>query len=388
MKKSPGDPLFFTVLFFFLLSFPSCKQPEGAAEETDAAHNLEIFGWKTASWSPFTTADSIRGFAWGNGVYVAAGLNGLIAYSYDGDIWQRARKSPDPASGVPVTEPFELADGGAAAFNAAAFGDGLFIAVADGGHLAYSRDGIHWTGKHGAGGFGGENINGIAYGETAAGAGCFVAAGNNGNISAALSSGPESWAGGKVSDFSAIKDVAFGNGKFYAAGDEGRMGWAVAPENLSPAHTWDWHPRQWTFSAQAGTFTPGVKKIAFGEYGRGTPGLGIAFNEWGGKRIAICAADRFESGDPAAWDSDIDAGFFGKEVNGIVWSPRNKGTWLAAGTSAMIGYWPGSDPADAVERYWRALSFTEFRWWEITALAALNGRYFAGNAGGKIGYHL
>jgi hypothetical protein len=37
------------------------------------------------------------------------------------------------------------------------------------------------------------------------------------------------------------------------------------------------------------------------------------------------------------------------------------------------------------ERYWRALSFYEFRWWEITSLAVLNGRYFAGGIGGKIG---
>ena len=379
--------LFFSALFLSLLPFLSCRQPEGATEE-DGAYP-DAYGWKTASWSPFSAADSIRGFAWGGGVYTAAGLHGLIAYSYDGDIWLRARKSPDPASGAPVTEPFELAGGGSAGFNAVAFGDGLFIAVAEGGHIAYSRDGVYWTGKHGISGFGGENINGISYGETAAGAGCFVAVGNNGTISAALSSSPEAWAGGAAAEFSSLKDIVFGGGKFYVAGDEGWMGWAVpalTPENPSPAHTWEWHPRQWTFSAQAGTFTPYGKKIAFGEYGRGTPGLGLAFNEWGGKRLAICAADRFESGDRGAWDLDIDAGFFGAEVNGIVWSSGNNGTWLAAGTSAMIGYWPSSDPGDEAERYWRALSFAEFRWWEITALAVLNGRYFAGNAGGKIGY--
>jgi hypothetical protein len=375
--------VFFGLLFFFLLTFPACKQPDGAAGEDADAQILS--GWKTASWSPFTVADSVKGFAWGNGVYTAAGLHGVIAYSYDGDTWKRALKSEAPAFGAPVTEPFELADGSGANFNSVAFGDGLFIAVADGGHIAYSRDGVFWTGIHGVAGFGSENINGIAYGETAGGRGLFVAVGNNGNASAAASVDPGSWAGGKAAGFSAINDVAFRNGKFYAAGDEGWIGWAVPAENA--AHTWDWHPRQWTFSAQAGTFTPSVKKIAFGEYGRGTPGLGIVFNEWGGKRIAVCTAGLFESGNSAAWDSDIDAGFFGKELNGIVWSPRNNGIWLAAGTSAMIGYWPSSAPGDQAERYWRALSFTEFRWWEITALAALNGGYFTGGAGGKIGYH-
>jgi hypothetical protein len=385
VKKNYACPLFFAALFFFLLSLPACKQPEGPAEETET-YTPDISGWTSASWSPFTAADSIKGFAWGSGVYTAVGRNGAVAYSYDGDIWKRGRKlqSPDPKK--PFQDPFELPGGGSANFNAVAFGGGLFIAVAEGGHLAYSRDGAAWAGKHEAGGFGTEHINGVAYGENTAGAGSIVAVGNNGNISAAFPSGPESWAGGRVTGFSAIKDITFGGGKFYAAGDNGWMGWAVPPENFSPAHEWDWHPRQWTFSAPTGTFSPFVKKIAFGEYGRGTPGLGITFNEWGGKRAAVCAADRFESGDTAAWDSDIDAGFFGQELNGIVWSPRTNGTWLAAGTSAMIGYWPSSDPADQTGRYWLALSFAEFRWWEITALAALNGGYFAGGIGGKIGY--
>lgn len=377
--------MFFAVLFLSLLS---CKQPEGSAGETET-YNPDVFGWRTVSWSPFTVADSVKAFAYGGGVYVAAGLHGVVAYSYDGDIWRQAWKTPDPDPDHPVTEPFKLAGGGSADFNAAAFGDGLFIAVADGGHIAYSHDGVYWTGVHEITGFGSENINGITYAEAADGTGCFVAVGNSGNISAALPSGPESWRGGRAAGFSSLKGIVFGGGKFYVAGDDGWMGWADSPAsftNFSGINTRNWHPRQWTFSAQTGTFTPYVKKIALGEYGRGTPGLGIVFNEWGGKRAAVCAAGSFEAADPNAWDSDIDAEFFDKEINGIVWSSWNGGVWLAAGTSAMIGYWPSSAPSDNTERYWRALSFTEFRWWEISALAALNGRYFAGGVGGKIGY--
>jgi hypothetical protein len=387
MRRKYSCPLFFAAL---LVSVLSCTQPEGA-DVKPAAYNPDLFGWRTASWSPFTVTDSIKAFAYGNGVYVAVASNGVIAYSYNGDIWEWARKAEpavlEPAVLEPlVPEPFKLESGADANFNAAAFGGGVFIAAADGGHIAYSYDGVYWTGVTGATGFGNENINGVAYGVTS-GVGCFVAVGNNGNISAALSSAPESWKGGGVSGFSAIKDVAFGNGKFYVAGDDGRMGWASVPSpNFTPANTWNWHPFGWTFRAQAGTFTPYVRKIAFGEYGHGTPGLGITFNEWGGKRIAVCAVSGFEAGNPNAWDSDIDAGFFGSNVTGIVWSSWDGGIWLAAGTSAMIGYWPSPDPSDTAERYWRALSFYEFRWWEITALAVLNGRYFAGNAGGKIGY--
>jgi hypothetical protein len=386
VKKKHGGMAVFALLFLSLLS---CEQPEGGAGEGAEPYNPDFMGWRTASWSPFTMTDSIKGFAWGGGTYVAVGLNGVIAYSYDGDIWERARKAPDPAPGVPAAEPFKLADGGDANFNALAFGDGLFVAVAEGGHIAWSYDGVFWTGQ-GISGFQGENINGIAYGTAGNGAGCFVAVGNDGRIFAALSSDPASWQGGKVAGFSALKDITFGKGKFYTAGDDGWMGWAFPPSVSSEdfaANNWGWNPRKWTFSAQTGTFPPYVKRIAFGEYGRGVPGLGIVFNEWGGKRIAVCAASSFESADSAAWDSNIDAGFFDKEVHDIAWSPWDNGTWLAAGKSAMIGYWPGSDPLNQTGRYWRALSFAEFRWQNITALAALNGRYFAGGEYGKIGYH-
>jgi hypothetical protein len=365
VKKKYGCMFVFAALF---LSLISCKQPEGGVGEEPDAYNPDFSGWRTASWSPFTITDSVKGFAWGGGTYVAVGLNGVIAYSYDGDIWERARKVPDPAPVVPAAEPFKLADGRGANFNAVDFGGGLFIAVADGGHIAYSYDGVSWNGYE-ITDFRGENINGIAYGTDANGTGCFVAVGNNGNICAALSSKPTLWKGGKAAKFSVLKDVVFGGGKFYTAGDDGWMGVAVpslSSVNLTP-HRWKWNPRQWTFSAQTGTFTPYVKRIAFGEYGldedgQGVPGLGIVFNEWGGKRLAVCAVSRFEAGDPAAWDSDIDAGFFGKEVNDITWTPWDNGTWLAAGASAMIGYWPSSDPSDQAGRYWRALSFTEFRW--------------------------
>jgi hypothetical protein len=195
VKKKYVCTLLFAALFLSLLS---CKQPEGASGEADV-YNPDLFGWRTASWSPFTVTDSVRAFAFGNGVYVAAGLNGVIAYSYDGDVWERALKAPDPAPGVPAAEPFKLASGVNADFNAAAFGGGVFIAAADGGHIAYSYDGVYWTGVHGVTGFGSENINGIAYG-----AGRFVAVGDNGNISAASPVAPGSWMGGKVTGFSAL----------------------------------------------------------------------------------------------------------------------------------------------------------------------------------------
>jgi hypothetical protein len=38
------------------------------------------------------------------------------------------------------------------------------------------------------------------------------------------------------------------------------------------------------------------------------------------------------------------------------------------------------------ERYWRASTFPEFFYWEISVIKACNGRFFAGNVGGKIAY--
>ena len=104
------------------------------------------------------------------------------------------------------------------------------------------------------------------------------------------------------------------------------------------------------------------------------------FNEWGGKRTAIAVnPDDFSNFDPDL-HNDL---FFGNNINGIAWGG---GYFVAAGTGAMIGWWPTAEPGNDSQRYWRALSFTDFQWWEISALAAMKDRFYVGGVGGRIGF--
>jgi hypothetical protein len=112
------------------------------------------------------------------------------------------------------------------------------------------------------------------------------------------------------------------------------------------------------------------------------------YNDGAGKscKIAVIKASDFAT-TTESWDANIDPGAFGNnEIRGIAWGGEDGGNFVAAGTSSMIGWWRGKDKDNNSERWWRALPFYEFQYWEITALAALNNRFFVGNIGGKIGY--
>jgi hypothetical protein len=332
-----------------------------------APFDPDLYSWRTASWTPFTASDAISCIAWGRpggrDRYVAAASTGLIAWSDDGDIWHRAEKYVPP--GIPsvmVPDPFEKG------INAIAWGSGRFVAAAGGGRIVWSLDGVKWTAEGyqgGIRGFDSEDIMGIAFG-----GGLFVAVGGNANISRS-SDGIEWWS---------CRDPAFGtsrlngiaycadNGRFYIVGNDGKRGWSDNPAS-----------ENWNYIApEPPANTNNIRKVAVGRYGGGT-GIGIVFDEWGGKRTAIATNGSF-----GGFDADLDSGMFGGYViNGIAWGG---GIWSAAGQSAMIGWWPDAQPGSNSQRYWRALSFTEFQWWEISALAAGRDRFFAGNTGGKIGY--
>jgi hypothetical protein len=381
------------------LIFASCTPPVSelpvlssslSGSSSSSPYDPDLHSWSTASWAPFTVTDSITGFAWGPGgegeVYVAVSSTGVIGYSRDGDIWEAAGPVPetDPA------EPYDPSDPAKRfRFNAVAFGGGVFIAVGNAGRLAYSSDGIRWAAgpPGGIAGFGTTNIMGIAWG-TIGNTGYFVAVGGNGNISVS-SDGGVNWNGGSVPAFSSaqLNDVCFGGGRFYVAGNAGHRAWSDNPTN---AGFWRHYVSQARNTGGTWTnenddrgypfFGNDLTKVTYGMYGN-VPGVAVVFNEWGGRRIAVSAVVGFNSPN---WDADLDAGFFGN--NTIRAIAYGAGNFVAAGTSSMIGFWPSAAPGNNDNRYWRALSFSGFRYWEITALAALNGRFYAGNIGGKIGY--
>jgi hypothetical protein len=382
MKKQQGGTEIFLKVLAAVLAFAlaACTPPVSdmsslylSSSAPAFPYNPDLDSWSTASWTPFTVSDSVTGFAWGRGsageIYVAVSSTGKIAYSQDGDIWEQAVKAqkekptdpdlPDPFAGV--------------RFNDITFGGGIFIAVGNSGRAAMSSDGIHWK-VCTISGFGTEDITGIAWGE-AGGTRCFVAVGGNANISVS-SDGGVNWAGGQVGDFDGVRlnAVVYGGGYFYVVGNGGHTGKSDNPAGRSWTH----------YLYRDGPINTGsINKITYGRYGT-DPGIAVVYNDESGtsRNIAVIKAGDFAVNN--IWDAALDAGAFGNNaIRGITFGGGN---FVAAGQSSMVGFWPSANPGSASNRYWRALPFYEFQYWEITALAALNGRFYAGHIGGKIGY--
>jgi hypothetical protein len=148
----------------------------------------------------------IAGLAFGNGVFVAVGAFtyqyygiALIFTSTDGVSWQKRYLGGDLTGAI---------------LSAITFGNGRFVAVSDGnfsGGIISSTDGVDWTETHGA--------EGRNYEAVCAGAGQFVAVGDNGV--ATRSADGLNWTVGSVTNVVQLKAVAFGNGTYVAAGDFG-----------------------------------------------------------------------------------------------------------------------------------------------------------------------
>lgn len=282
--------------------FAGCPQPEDSIPEIRTPFDPDLYGWRTASWSPFTTSDSLRGFACGGGVYVAVTSTGKIAWSHNGDIWEIAYIY-DTADPPALTPPYW------ASWNAVAYGNGTFAVVGNDGKAAYSADGRTWAAIANTG-FGSAHINGIAWGEID-GIAYFAAVGQNANITYSIDNA-KTWAGGSAAGFTNItlNDIVYGGGYFYAVGDSGYTGYSDTPANLN-----GWHPYRYGAPFNGNN----IKKIAFGKYGS-EAGLGLVFEEWGGKRLALGAVEKFWNHDANVWDADVDAGSFGNNyIGGIAW---------------------------------------------------------------------
>ncbi|MDR1788656.1 MAG: hypothetical protein LBR16_09475, partial [Treponema sp.] len=366
--------------------------------------------------------------------YVAVSAQGVIAWSADGDIWHKGvRKgrrhiiyktfeggdwvykdcyeteadsdNPFPKGTYDSHNPFPQGT----VFNAVAFGGGVFVAVGNNGRFALSTDGIEWDGtfpldgqtitmgdsilsnpqgSNTISGFTGD-IRGIAYGN-----GVFVAVGGSDSAaSVAICAAPgytsAAWSVKTPSGWSSrINDIDFKADTFYIVGDGGQTGWATSPDSS------DWHHYAYNaggtgLASDAGYpfFGNDILKVCVGEYGAGVPGIGVAFAEWGGRRTAVAKAEAFRWSDHSGdqdWDGDLDTHLFGSnDISGIAWGG---GYYVAAGGSAITGWWPSAAPGASWDRYWRALCLYDFQWWRITAVEALNGRFFVGGDGGKIGY--
>jgi hypothetical protein len=131
-----------TLFIVCCLIFCTCTPPEGnlSPEEKRVPFDPDLYSWKTASWTPFTVADTVTGFAYGRmpggkDRFIAVARNGVIAWSDNGDIWHRAVKNPEDE----FTDPFAGTLFNAAAYGISPAGSGVFVAVADGEDSPYPK---------------------------------------------------------------------------------------------------------------------------------------------------------------------------------------------------------------------------------------------------------
>ncbi|MCL2094110.1 MAG: hypothetical protein FWH12_07945 [Treponema sp.] len=192
------------------------------------------------------SAANIQGIAYGSNKFVAVGAGGRMAYSTDGTSWTVIERGTGTGPNPPTPGDSQF---GTNQINGIAYGNGRFVAVGASGRMAYSSDGINWTGiaggtgtgasptVPGASGFGENSIYGVAYG-----GGRFVAGGQNGRM--AYSTDGINWtgiAGGEGTGASptvpgasgfgenGIYGIAYGGTRFVAVGNNGRM--AYSPGN-------------------------------------------------------------------------------------------------------------------------------------------------------------
>ena len=197
--------------------------------------------WTAVTNSTFGSS-YIKGIAWGGASgaekFVAGGYLGKMAYSPDGTSWTFITPSNSHFGGDAYARDISgIAWGGGAVnkFVAVSDGGGTLDGYASGKDIAYSSDGISWTGIPTTSGFGSTHINGVAWGGPA-GNEKFVAVGNSGKMAYSLDG--ISWPGIYVGTGAGtgqfgnthIYGIAWGgpagNEKFVAVGNGGTMAYS------------------------------------------------------------------------------------------------------------------------------------------------------------------
>jgi len=212
------------------------------------------------SWTAVTNSrfgsDSINGIAYGDNRFVAvAGRtssgNNNFAYSTDGESWTAV-------SNKIFDWPLRI--------NAIAYGDNRFVAVGTHGKMAYSTDnGENWTAVEDST-FGTSNntIYAIAYGNNK-----FVAVGDFGKM--AYSTDGENWTAIRSLDNpwnstlprAIIRDIAYGNNRFVAVGHTGGMAYSTDGESWTAVATAN-ITSIWGYTYQNQSWTANIYGIAYG----------------------------------------------------------------------------------------------------------------------------
>ena len=149
------------------------------------------YGTTSMIWNIFlheksTEWTSVTG---GKDIFVAVGTEGAIAYSDNGENWERATVGAEPWRGI-------------------AFGNGKFVAVGENGAVACSSDGKSWAVTN----YGHNSFKDIAFGN-----GRFVATAEN----MAIVSSPDGIGWTVTAEGCGFTDITFGNGHFAAVSENG-----------------------------------------------------------------------------------------------------------------------------------------------------------------------
>jgi len=152
----------------------------------------EAWSYRYPGWGT-----TIYAATYGNGLFVAAGHLGNLSTSTDGNVWT-----------------LKTSGFGSTIIRGLEYGNGIYVAVGDTGQLRTSTDATTWTTR--TSNFGSTQINAVAYGGTV-----YVAVGNAGTLTS--STDATTWTA-RTSQFgsSNINAVAYGNGIFVAVGAGGR----------------------------------------------------------------------------------------------------------------------------------------------------------------------
>jgi len=159
----------------------------GAFAQTDPGA-----AWRRGQGSPFSGTDRINDVAFGSNTFVAVGNGGKMAWSSDGRTWTAVANSTFGTSNI----------------NAVAFGGSRFVAVGDAGKAAYSTDGRTWTAANTF--FDTSNILDIVFGNNR-----FIAVGRAGKM--AYSANGQQWTTVSVLVMPTRNDIvaiAWGSNKF------------------------------------------------------------------------------------------------------------------------------------------------------------------------------
>jgi uncharacterized repeat protein (TIGR02543 family) len=289
--------------------------------------------WTAVTNSTFGSSSSINAIAHNgetgsNSRFVAVGDGGNIAYSTDGENWTKVTNSTI----------------GTGYISAIAYGNNRFVALWGNNRSAYSTDGVTWNvAPNTISGFNSVEAKAIAYAN-----GRFVAGNSSGQL--AYSAGGITWTTA-TSTFGgdSIDGIAYGGGKFVAVGNNSKM--ASSSDGIN-----------WTNISNSG-FTTYIDGIAYG----------------GGKFVAVGNLGQMtHSTDGSTW-TPVTTSTFTTRILGIAHNglTGSDGRFVAVGYSGRMAY---SDNGTS----WTSVATSTFSYDQIKAIAYGNGRWVAVGQYGKI----